>query len=77
MEEIQDSYNSEYENYKIEEDSIYLTDVKFYFESEPKWYNLVSMNLKESGNADLSISVGNKKYNFTYNNDIKQYVLKD
>lgn len=77
MKEIQDSYNSEYENYKIEEDSIYLTDVKFYFESEPKWYNLVSMNLKESGNADLSISVGNKKYNFTYNNDIKQYVLKD
>jgi len=76
-EEIQNLYNNTYENYKIKKDSIYLTDVKFYFESEPKWYNLVSMNLKQNGNADLSISVGNKKYNFTYDDNLKQYVLKD
>ena len=61
--EVQSLYNSTYENYKIKRDSIYLTNVKFYFESEPQWYNLVSMNLKERGNTDLTISIGNTKYN--------------
>ena len=73
--EVQSLYNSTYENYKIKRDSIYLTNVKFYFESEPQWYNLVSMNLKERGNTDLTISIGNTKYNFTYDDNLKQYIL--
>lgn len=73
--EIQDSYNNNYENYQIKDGSIYLTDMKFYFESEPEWYDLTSMNLKQNNNRDLSIWIGDKKYNFQYNDDIKQYVI--
>ena len=75
LDEINDAYNSVYENYKIDENSIYLTDVKIYFESSPKWYDLTSMNLKENNNLDLNISIGDTKYNFKYDSDLHQYIL--
>ena len=34
------------------------------------------MNLKSSGNEDLSLSAGNQKYELEYNDEIKQYVIK-
>ena len=77
IEEVQEFYNSVYENCQIKENSIYLTDVDIYFESEPQWYDLTSMNLKQNNNpAELTIFIGGKKYIFEYKNEIKQYVIK-
>lgn len=78
IEEIQNSYNSVYENYEFKENSIYLTDVNIYFESEPQWYDLTSMNLKQENNQkELVIFIGDIKYKFEYDDNIKQYILSE
>lgn len=75
-EEIENSYKGLYNFYQIEDNSLYLTDVNIYFESDPQWYDLTTINLKQNNNSDLTITIGKKEYVFEYNNILKQYVIK-
>ena len=78
-EEIQDSYEGLYDMCQIEDDkSLYLTDVDIYFDSDPQWYDLTTINLKQNkdDNVDLKITVGEKDYIFIYDDNLKQYIIK-
>ena len=77
--EIEDLYSGIYGNYKINKNSIYLTDVKIKFESEPQWYDLTTVNLSKNiaPNSGLILFIGNKEYEFEFNEELKQYVLKN
>ena len=64
---------------QIEDDkSLYLTDVDIYFDSDPQWYDLTTINLKQNkdDNVDLKITVGEKDYIFIYDDNLKQYIIK-
>lgn len=77
VKEIEDEYGGFYDDYQIQNDSLYLNDVKVYFESQPQWYDLTSMNLKQnSPDASITFTIGGTKYTFVYNDEIKQYVLQ-
>ena len=79
IEEIQDQYKGYNENYQMEKNSMFLTDINLEFISQPNWYNLDTMNLKQNleNGDELKLSVGNIEYIFVYNNELKQYILKD
>lgn len=75
MEKIQDYYAGTYNNYEVDKNSVYLTDIAISFNSRPQWYDLTSLNLKSQDNEDLSLSFGDKKYELRYNDELKQYVV--
>ncbi len=83
--DLNNLYKGLNENYKIKLDSIYLTDVKIYFENNPQYYTITNSNnnldiklLTDSSNITSSSPLGYKLgLKFSGDNDFKVFFVSD